>query len=49
MYEMEGKEEGRKEGTKPSIHPYREQAGGCQRQGMKWVKTGKRYKFPVIK
>ena len=33
MYEMEGKEGGRKEGTKPSIHPYREQAGGCQRQG----------------
>ena len=33
MYEMEGKEERRKEGTKSSIHPYREQAGGCQRQG----------------
>ena len=38
MYEMEGKEEGMKEGTKPSIHPYREQAGGCQRQG-----TGNRW------
>lgn len=38
MYEMEGKEGGRKEGTKPSIHPYREQAGGCQRQG-----TGNRW------